>query len=149
MDFAFLVKGRTGCYPGEAVDWVVAVYLTRDKAEAHVRRANEQAIDFLKVRYAEGYEGRHLAEPATFDPFFQSYDSDTTYAIEAVPLMETSGAADMTQWHLLKANGEKFVHEPASEVEQARARQDFLANLPRAKSKKTLNQGTGGNSNGA
>ena len=136
MDFAFLVKGRTGCYPGEAVDWVVAVYLTRDKAEAHVRRANEQAIDFLKVRYAEGYEGRHLAEPATFDPFFQSYDSDTTYAVEAVPLMETSNEANMTLWPLLKENGEKTAQEPVSEVEQDRARQDFLASLPRAKSKK-------------
>lgn len=145
MDFAFLVKGRTGCYPGEAVDWVVAVYLTRDKAEAHVRRANEQAIDFLKVRYAEGYEGRHLAEPATFDPFFQSYDSDTTYAVEEVPLMESSNEANMTLWHLLKANGEPAAKDPASGAQQDRAREDFLANLPRVKSKKAPRQPQRGN----
>jgi hypothetical protein len=131
MQESFLVQGRAGQWAEDSVQWVVAIFLTEEKANRYRDMCERRAAQLMAARGLQ-----NLEEVTDFDPFFCCRDGVVRYKVVPAPFMEMSNEANMAQWHVLRAN--KVAEPPAlSEVEQAQARASFLASLPQGRSSKT------------
>jgi hypothetical protein len=132
MERAFVVQGRAGRWAEDSKHWIVAVFLTEEKANTFRDMCEQRAAELMASRGVTDLE-----EVTDFDPFFCCMDGVVRYKVTPAPFMETSNEANMAQWFVLQANKEAVPAGPVlTEQQQALARAAFLASLPVAKSSK-------------
>jgi len=134
MQLAYLLMGHTGSHDDYAT-WPVAMYLDKELAETHCSVARTEAAALLaEVQHRNVY---HLAQPTEFDPFFYAIEGSVGYSVREVPFMGVNGMTDMRNWFAVtNARPVRLNPTELSPEDQAKARAEFLAGLPRLTSSK-------------
>lgn len=83
---AFVVVGETGQYDN-AVEWAVAVYEDREKAERHAREAAAAAEQVYQQRGPYGMATPWATGKTPYDPGLRMGSTGTAYSVVSVPFL--------------------------------------------------------------